>query len=199
MHTQACLLHQYCLKREPLFFSNTIFSVDRFHWPNHVGCCHGYHLDTWQASTPVISEREMRDVRARSGGDIPETLGALTLRDLNSQVAEQYNARLRFIATQVAYMSHGMYARYIKNFVHRSNACILAKMYGTTELGMLAKIHGASRPDPQPQPEPDPQPQPQPDPQPQPQPDPQPQPRRARGPSLVGPRPTRGKRRFETL
>ena len=33
----ACSLHQYCLNRDPVFFQNTRFLVDRFHWKNHTG------------------------------------------------------------------------------------------------------------------------------------------------------------------
>ncbi|XP_070541358.1 uncharacterized protein [Ptychodera flava] len=37
VYDNACKLHQYCLNREPVFFQNTIFCVDRLHWKNHKG------------------------------------------------------------------------------------------------------------------------------------------------------------------
>lgn len=33
----CCNLHSYCLNRDPNFFRNTLFVVDRFHWFNHTG------------------------------------------------------------------------------------------------------------------------------------------------------------------
>ena len=33
----ACSLHAYCLNRDPIFFKDTRFLVDRFHWGNHTG------------------------------------------------------------------------------------------------------------------------------------------------------------------
>ena len=45
----ACKLHQYCLNREPHFFQNTLFAVDRFHWRGHVGCS----LDTYKLFLPL--------------------------------------------------------------------------------------------------------------------------------------------------
>ncbi|XP_074650783.1 uncharacterized protein LOC141905706 [Tubulanus polymorphus] len=47
VYDNACKLHQYALNREPEFFKNTIFCVDRMHWVNHTGCCAGYKLDTY--------------------------------------------------------------------------------------------------------------------------------------------------------
>ena len=37
IYDNGCNLHNYCLNREPVFFKQTWFVVDRFHWPNHVG------------------------------------------------------------------------------------------------------------------------------------------------------------------
>ena len=47
VYDNACGLHQYCLNREPVFFQNTSFYVDRFHWRGHVGCPSGYCLDQY--------------------------------------------------------------------------------------------------------------------------------------------------------
>lgn len=33
----ACGLHKYCLNRDPTFFKNTVFLIDRLHWDNHTG------------------------------------------------------------------------------------------------------------------------------------------------------------------
>ena len=37
IYDNACSLHQYCLNRDPEFFKNTEFYIDRLHWDNHVG------------------------------------------------------------------------------------------------------------------------------------------------------------------
>lgn len=37
IYDNACNLHNYSLNREPLFFKDTWFLVDRFHWRNHKG------------------------------------------------------------------------------------------------------------------------------------------------------------------
>ena len=39
MYDNSCNLHDYCLNRDPGFFKNTKFFVDRFHWVNHKGLC----------------------------------------------------------------------------------------------------------------------------------------------------------------
>ena len=67
IYDNACKLHQYCLNREPHFFSSTLFVVDRFHWRGHVGCSAGYCLDTYKQ---------------------------MALKEINSQVNEQANAGL---------------------------------------------------------------------------------------------------------
>ncbi len=35
IYDNACALHNYCLNRDPEFFKDTTFLVDRFHWKNH--------------------------------------------------------------------------------------------------------------------------------------------------------------------
>ena len=37
IYDNACNLHNYCLNREPQYFKNAWFIVDRFHWRNHTG------------------------------------------------------------------------------------------------------------------------------------------------------------------
>ena len=37
IYDNACNLHNYCLNRDPLFFMDTWFLVDRLHWSNHTG------------------------------------------------------------------------------------------------------------------------------------------------------------------
>ena len=41
IYDNACNLMMYCLRREPVFFKNSIFLIDRFHFDNHVNCTAG--------------------------------------------------------------------------------------------------------------------------------------------------------------
>ena len=47
IYDNACCLCVSCLNREPHFFENTQFAVDRFHWCGHIGCSKGYSLDAY--------------------------------------------------------------------------------------------------------------------------------------------------------
>ena len=47
VYDNGCKLHVYCLNREPGYFQNTLFLVDRFHWRGHTGCSSGYNLDLY--------------------------------------------------------------------------------------------------------------------------------------------------------
>ena len=79
IYDNACQLHTYCLNREPEFFKNTVFHVDRFHWKCHVGCSEGYCLDQYKACQDV--------------------------QQINSQINEQANSGLRRISPQLSYMT----------------------------------------------------------------------------------------------
>lgn len=37
VYDNACNLHSYALNRDPVFFKNTQFLVDRLHWRDHTG------------------------------------------------------------------------------------------------------------------------------------------------------------------
>ncbi|XP_070550589.1 uncharacterized protein [Ptychodera flava] len=78
IYDNACKLHQYCLNREPAFFKNTMFLVDRLHWCNHTGCSSGYNMKTYRDNKEIV--------------------------ELNSQICEQMNASISRIKSQLAYM-----------------------------------------------------------------------------------------------
>ena len=80
--------HAIC--REPVFFQNTSFYVDRFHWRGHVGCLSGYCLDQYNT---------------------------LDTKSLNSQVNEQANAGMQRIKRQLAYMKHSNFVFHLKLFL----------------------------------------------------------------------------------
>ena len=140
VYDNACIFHMYCLKRERAFFSRTSFLVDRFHWKNHKGCCSGYNIDSWPEDTWIIGPGDMKLVRESAlstSAELPNDVTTLTFGNMNSQVCEQFNSRLRFMATPLAYMNHRTYFAYVQHFMYRYNVLILAKMFGTREIDMM--------------------------------------------------------------
>eukprot|EP00058_Branchiostoma_floridae_P026343 XP_002611834.1 hypothetical protein BRAFLDRAFT_83142 [Branchiostoma floridae] len=85
VYDNACRLHQYCLNREPVFFMNTLFCVDRLHWINHTGCSDGYCMDSYGQH------------------------GSIDVQQINSQINEQANAGLKRIKAQLAYMTQSKF------------------------------------------------------------------------------------------
>ena len=101
VYDNACKLHQYCLNREPYFFQNTLFVVDRFHWRGHVGCSSGYCLDTYKH---------------------------MAIKEINSQVNEQANAGLQCIRGQLACMTPENFMFTLKLFLTIKNKDIQRKL-----------------------------------------------------------------------
>ena len=90
----CCRLHAYCLNREPVFFQNTLFLVDRFHWCGHIGCSTGYCLDSYKK---------------------------IDTRGINSQVNEQANARLKRMQSQLTYMKPANFSFHVSLFLAIKN------------------------------------------------------------------------------
>ena len=63
----ACQLHKYCLNREPHFFKNTVFYVDRFHWKCHIGCSSGYCLDRYRTKLDIANINSQINEQANAG------------------------------------------------------------------------------------------------------------------------------------
>ena len=99
--SSACKLNQYCLNREPAYFSHTQLALDQFHWKGNVGCSSGYNLNTYKTS-------------------IASTI--------NSQVNEQANAGLQHIKSQLAHMSHENFMHMISLFLAIKNLDALKKL-----------------------------------------------------------------------
>ena len=100
IYDNACSLHQYCLNREPIFFQNTTFYVDRFHWRGHIGCSSGYCLDEYCT---------------------------MDIKSINSQVNEQANSGLQRIKGQLAYMNYSNFIFHLKLFLAIKNMDICIK------------------------------------------------------------------------
>jgi hypothetical protein len=92
IYDNACNLHNYCLNCDPLFFKNTKFLVDRFHWDNHRTCSSGYNVSHY----PVFAR-------------------------LNSQLVEQANSELDKIKGSLSYMNKKNFLTHLKLFLYFLN------------------------------------------------------------------------------
>ena len=96
IYDNACKLHLYALKREPVFFQNTKIMVDRLHYARgHVGCSLGYCMNTY--STDKV------------------------IKNINSQANEQLNSKLRLLSTQAVSMSPENLIQHTKVFLALRN------------------------------------------------------------------------------
>ncbi|XP_066928489.1 uncharacterized protein [Clytia hemisphaerica] len=95
VYDNACNLHNYALNRDPFFFMNSKFLVDRFHWPNHTACSLGYCMSRYRI-----------------------------LDGMNSEVNEQQNSRTKKLKTQLSYMSPENFMRHCELFFwFRNSLC----------------------------------------------------------------------------
>ncbi|XP_066910086.1 uncharacterized protein [Clytia hemisphaerica] len=93
VYDNNCSLHAYCLNRDPVFFRETKFLVDRFHWKNHTACGTGYCMNIYHE-----------------------------LEWLNSQINEQQNASTKGLKTQLSYMRPDHFMSHCKFFLWYRNS-----------------------------------------------------------------------------
>lgn len=98
IYDNSCHAHEFALNREPSFFKNTHFLVDKFHWRNHTACSRGYNSRLY-----------------------PEAA------KLNSQVCEQFNALLRKVALSAQYSNVRSYFLLVTSFILHHNEKIHRK------------------------------------------------------------------------
>ncbi|CAB4029387.1 Hypothetical predicted protein [Paramuricea clavata] len=99
IYDNSCRLHEYCLNRDPAFFKNTKFVVDKFHWKNHSGCCEGYNMKLYP-----------------------------TLTVHNSQAAEQCNSAIKPLASMVSYMEYQNFLLFSKLYIWYRNMLRIVKL-----------------------------------------------------------------------
>ena len=92
IYDNACHLQEYCLSRAPEFFKQTIFLVDRLHWYNHTSCSQGHNINLYPS-----------------------------LRNINSQAAEQLNSFLTKYRTQFSFMKLKNFTRKLRLFINLRN------------------------------------------------------------------------------
>ena len=103
IYDYACALGPYCMHREPDFFADTQFLVDRFHSMGHTKCSHAAFLRDYGTLDPA-------------------------LRDVNSSAAECGNGGLKRIRKSVSYMGQDNSIVYTRAFLAMWNRRKLRKM-----------------------------------------------------------------------
>ncbi|XP_076157104.1 uncharacterized protein LOC143140170 [Alosa pseudoharengus] len=88
IYDNACKLHSFRLNRDPAFFQRSWFLIDRLHWRNHKGCSVGYNADSY-----------------------PQLSG------INTQQAEQFNARLKRLKHHLPYMTREHFLQHLRLYV----------------------------------------------------------------------------------
>lgn len=105
IYDNACNLHSYCLNREPTFFKNTWFLVDRFHWRNHKGMAFLYinlHAVLFLSYIACSTGYNMSAYKQFSS--------------INSEVVEQSNSLIKRIKGSVSYMTAQNFITHVKLF-----------------------------------------------------------------------------------
>ena len=100
IYDNACNLQNYCLNRDPLFFKNTLFLVDRFHWKKLYRLVrivqHYYPLQYLMRSSFLIYLACAATYNTRM---------YTHLKYLNTEINEQQNAAVKRLKNQVSYMT----------------------------------------------------------------------------------------------
>lgn len=104
----ACKLHPHALVREPWFFRLSQHRVDALHYPGHVGCSEGYNPFVYRAFGSHSSSKASPYV--------------------NSQTAEQANARLAVIRNACGYMTQDHYLWFVRRYLGFFNRRKLASL-----------------------------------------------------------------------
>jgi hypothetical protein len=99
----ACALGPYCMTREPAFFADTLFLIDRFHAKGHTKC------------SPAAFLSNYSDVDPR-------------LETINSSAAECGNSGIAKIRKSVSYMSQDRAIIYTKVYVSIWNRLQIRRM-----------------------------------------------------------------------
>jgi hypothetical protein len=107
IHDFACSLADYCLSREPMYFKNTLFVVDKFHSRNHKACTQSSKMETYMAD-PMVSE-------------------------LNSNAAEHLNSGLRHLRTSMSGMREDRSILFMNTYVCVRNRLLLYKRENPTK------------------------------------------------------------------
>ena len=96
-YDNACQLMHYSTIREPIYFKNTTFVIDRLHQKNHYACSEAFGLRSFMEG------------------------GAKEFFQFNDSAAETGNALLKRIRTSCAYMGKARFMVFVKVFLEVQN------------------------------------------------------------------------------
>jgi len=88
IYDNACNMHKFCLSREPEYFKDVMFILDRLHVAGHVKCCLSY--DPYQHAFVV---------------------------DINTQLCEQANAPYKDRYASLHQMKQGTFLFHLRHFI----------------------------------------------------------------------------------
>ena len=111
VYDHACGLAAYALNRWPLFFRETWFRIDVFHWPNHVACSEAFNFSAFVPVDPDQYEWNTNEARyfRRTHSDRPacgcdvSLIASLLVRPSTHQ-AEHFNRRMKKFRLQLTFM-----------------------------------------------------------------------------------------------
>ena len=98
LYDNACHASEYCVNREPDFFKNSVFVIDKFHYRNHTACSRSFNSCLYPNAAV-----------------------------LNSQICEQFNRILQKIAMSAQYSSADGYHLLISSFIFLHNFRVRSK------------------------------------------------------------------------
>jgi hypothetical protein len=88
------------------------------HW-GHIACHEGYNMNRLHPDEVMVEAWQSADGLLK--------FPAVTIKTLNSQAAEQCNAKLKAVRTQCAYMNQDNYMMFIKYFLMKKNEQLIKK------------------------------------------------------------------------
>ena len=111
VYDHACGLAAYALNRLPIFFRETRFRIDVFHWPNHVACSEAFNFSAFVPADPDQYKWNTNEARyfvtahcnRPACGCFFILLIASLLVHLSSQ-AEHFNRRMKKFRHQASFM-----------------------------------------------------------------------------------------------
>jgi hypothetical protein len=104
----ACALEEYCMNRDPTWFRNTKFVIDRFHWHNHNRYAH--------ANMALLSHFVCSCGKAFNMSNYP------ALYSFNSSICEQFHSFIRRFKAAATSMKMPNFMRWMRLWVNVWNS-----------------------------------------------------------------------------
>lgn len=133
MMDNGCNVHLFVKGREPQHFTGTRFLIDEMHFRDHTNCSQGYRSGALSVALLRAAAQPGFDILSQSCNIAPQIVRAYAdicvpcpiagiYPDItNSPLAEQKNAALRRLASQLAYMDQITLMRFLRFKLYRMN------------------------------------------------------------------------------